>query len=158
MSGKPLANVRHEAFARAYVRLGTGRNAYAAAGYKARMPDDLHDPGPIDAAASRLLKQVRVNQRIERLREAMAKRAEVTEESILDELEQARSLALQTEAPAAAVSATVAKAKLVGLMIERKEIGDAGEFKNMSEDQLRDYIQGNTPIPKPTHDAPDERQ
>jgi hypothetical protein len=110
-----------------------------------------------------------VEQRIERLREAMGNRANVTEESILDELEEARQVANKEGQSAAMVSASVAKAKLVGLMVERKEIGDAGEFKAMSEAELRAYIAGNQqmpetsadkayPAPLPTHPGSNERQ
>lgn len=175
---KPLKNMRHEAFARAYVALdGNARRAYVAAGYNAYLGDDLQGAYPVDANASRLLRHAKVHQRIEGLRRAMAKRADITEDSIATELEEARKLAIQVEAPAAAVSATVAKAKLAGLMIDRKEIGDAGDFAKMSEDQLREYIGGvaikanasngngvagevdgtSKALPAPTHSAPKAR-
>lgn len=138
--GKPLANPRHEAFARHYIELGTGRNAYVMAGYSARIHADLRRPSPADAAASRLLKHVRVQARIEGLRKAMAKAADITADSIATELEEARALALREGQAAAAVSATATKAKLVGLMIDRKETGKPGDFDNWTEDQLREYL------------------
>ena len=170
--GKPLKNPRHELFARKYVELGIGRWAYHLAGYSAAMPDNPRQCSPADACASRLLKHVKVNHRIEGLRQAMAKRADVTEESILDELEQARTLALQCEQTASAVSATVAKAKLVGLMIDRKEQGKPGDFDSWTEAELRAYVLGNAaatgiadhgddseqqPI-EPTHNGPSTAQ
>ena len=159
MSSKPLRNPRHEAFARHYVRLGVARRAYVEAGYQSRMPVELTECGPVDACASRLLKHAKVESRIERLRQAMAKRSDVTEESLLDELEEARIVSRDNGQGAAMTSASVAKAKLVGLMVDRKEIGDAGEFQRMTEQELREYIKGNdmpAPIgpeslPAPTH-------
>jgi phage terminase small subunit len=47
-----------------------------------------------------------------------AKEAEVTHESLLNELEEARSLAIKEKQTSAAVSATMGKANLTGLLIE----------------------------------------
>lgn len=70
----------------------------------------------------------------------MAKAADITADSIATELEEARALALREGQAAAAVSATATKAKLVGLMIDRKETGKPGDFDNWTEDQLREYL------------------
>lgn len=165
MSTRPLKNPRHEAFARAYVKGGVARHAYVAAGYSARLGNDPRQCYPADVCASQLLKFPQVKARIEGLQQAMARRADVTEESILDELEEARQTALGERQSAAMVSASVAKAKLVGLMVDRKEIGDAGEFKAMSEAELRQYIANAAngedieaeTLPLPTYLAPTER-
>jgi phage terminase small subunit len=146
-----LKNPRHEAFARLYVATGIARHAYVKAGYKARLPDDPQDTGSADVCASKLLKHPKVERRVEGLRQAMAKRQDITEESILEELEQARQCALGERQSAAMVSASVAKAKLVGLMVERKEVGNAGDFQRMSEQELRDWLANNAPKPLPTH-------
>lgn len=154
MSTKPLKNPRHEAFARHYVQHGIARHAYIAAGYQSRC-DDIGGSTPADACASRLLRHAKVKPRIERLQQAMAKLADITADTIATELEEARQLALKEGQSAAAVSATTAKAKLAGLMIERRENGDAGDFARMTEEQLREYIRDNqdTPssMPTPTH-------
>lgn len=84
--------------------------AYATAGYKGdRM------------AASRLSTNVNVAQRVAELQGRAAKKAEVTLESLLTELEEARAIALAEKQSSAAVSATMGKAKLTGLLIEKRE-------------------------------------
>jgi hypothetical protein len=60
------------------------------------------------------------------------------------------------------MSATVAKAKLVGLMVQRRETGAAGEFDNWTEEQLREFIRNGgrkqaaleaEALPALTHDS-----
>lgn len=82
--------------------------------------------------------------------------ADVTADSIANELEEARLIAASERQAGPMVSASVAKAKLVGLMIERREHGEAGEFAAMTEQQLRDYIQGTEA--KPTNNGTDTVQ
>lgn len=61
----------------------------------------------------------------------MAERNRVTVDSIAGELDAARELAMRIDQPSAATAATVAKAKLHGLMIERRESGQPGEFNGL---------------------------
>src|SRR5262245_40019003 len=58
----------------------------------------------------------------------------------MEELEQARKQAAEINQPSAAVSATVAKAKLAGLVVDRKEVGKPGEFDGMNVDELREHV------------------
>src|SRR5215470_3408238 len=60
--------------------------------------------------------------------------------SILNELEEARKQAVEINQPSAAVSAIVAKAKLAGLIVDKKEVGKPGEFEGMNVDELRELI------------------
>jgi phage terminase small subunit len=150
-----LSNLKRERFARAYIELGSNRRAYVAAGYRARLWDDLSKSVPVDACAARLLRDAKVTARIQELREAMAKRADITEDSIADELEQARLGAMKCEQHAAAVSATVAKAKLVGLMVDRKEVRQ-GEIESMTEEELRACLADG--LPAVTHDGSPSKQ
>jgi len=69
-----------------------------------------------------------------------AARAEVTVASILNELEEARKQAVEINQPSAALSAIVAKAKVAGLIVDRKEVGNPGEFEGMNVDELREHI------------------
>jgi phage terminase small subunit len=74
-----LRNNRHEAFARAIVRGNSGRAAYGTAGYKAK--------GAVaDAAASRLLRNVRVSARIAELKGVAAQASTIEATRVLDEL------------------------------------------------------------------------
>jgi hypothetical protein len=62
---------------------------------------------------------------------------------LLDELEEARQVALATEAPAAAVQATMAKGKLLGLWVDKQAIvtGTPDQFRNADEEQA--HIHGD---------------
>ena len=90
--------------------------------------------------ASQLLTKPKVAERLRELQESAAARAEVTVASILNELEDARKLAEKINQPSAAVAATLGKAKVAGLIVERKEVGKPGDFEGMNVDELRDYI------------------
>ena len=70
----------------------------------------------------------------------VAKRHEISEDSLLEELEQARLAALENQQASAAVAATMGKAKLCGMLVERKETGKPGDFDNMSIEELRAFL------------------
>jgi phage terminase small subunit len=74
-----LKNSKHEAFCRAIVEGMSGRDAYLSAGYSAQ-------PAAADAAASRLLKSVKVAARVAELKAAAARASTVTAARVLDEL------------------------------------------------------------------------
>lgn len=59
--------------------------------------------------------------RIDALRALHQKRHEITVDDLVKELEEARKLAFETDKAAAAVSATMGKAKLLGLVVEKQE-------------------------------------
>lgn len=67
----------------------------------------------------------------------IAKKVEVTVESLAGELEEARAIALAEKQSAAAVSATMGKAKLFGLGIERRHHSGQVTILNVTPDQLR---------------------
>lgn len=105
-----LRNARHEKFAQALAKGKNATEAYADAGYKGDR-----------TAASRLSTNVNVAQRVAELQGRAARKAEVTMESLLSELEEARTLAIAEKQTSAAVSATMGKAKLTGLIVEKRE-------------------------------------
>ena len=140
---------------------GVARHAYLNAGYAVTAPHVA------DVCASRRLPHARVRARLRALHaRVLPKATDIPADSIANELEEARPGATSQAQGAAMVSASVSKAKLVGLMIDRKEIGDAGEFQRMTEQELRDYIANgdNVPVntaqsaPAPTHPAPKQEQ
>ena len=103
---------KQEKFAQLYVEMGSADEAYRQSDEASRMkPESIH------RRAHGLLENVKIKARIETIREAARERNLVTVDSLLVELEQARQIALGAETPqtAAAVSATMGKAKLVGL-------------------------------------------
>ena len=69
-----------------------------------------------------------------------AKRHEISEDSLLEELEQARLAALENQQASAAVAATMGKAKLCGMLVEHKETGKPGDFDNMGIEELRAFL------------------
>jgi phage terminase small subunit len=75
----PLKNSRHEAFVRALVEGKSGREAYKAAGYKAK-------DRAADANASRLLAFANVAARVAELQKEAAKGAVMTGREVLEEL------------------------------------------------------------------------
>jgi hypothetical protein len=112
-----LKNARHERFAQAMVRAADATAAYRSAGYDS-------EGGAAEAGASRLLQNTAVAARIAELRTLPAIAptvTEVTTATAIKEFEEARLLALKKGQASAAVSATMAKAKLAGLLTKKPE-------------------------------------
>jgi len=111
-----LAHPRWEALARRrVVALDESQAAsYRIVGYRARGHSAYVN-------ASRLLRNADVARRIEELRQAAAARHQRTIDHIADELDAAYALAHREGQAHAAVSATMAKAKLFGLIINKNE-------------------------------------
>lgn len=62
----------------------------------------------------------------------MTQRSRITLESLLDDLAEDRKLARETKQVSAAIAATQLSAKLVGLLIDRKESGQPGDFSDLT--------------------------
>lgn len=105
-----LPSPRQERFAQELAKGKTQIEAYSIAGYRGD-----------ETAACRLSKNVKVSARVAELLNRGAERAECTIASILTELEEARALALKLDQPAPAVSASMGKAKVSGILVERNE-------------------------------------
>lgn len=71
----------------------------------------------------RLLKNVEIANAIKEGRKDIARRNELTIDDIIRELEEARTAALTAESPqsSAAVAATMGKAKILGLIVDKTE-------------------------------------
>jgi len=128
-----LSNHKWEIFAQELAKGKTGDEAYRLAGYK-----------PSRANASTLKTNQSILNRIKEIQARGALRAEVTVASVLNELEEARQLAMSISQPAAATAAAMGKAKVKGLIVERKEVGAPGDFDRMSDDELRNWIARET--------------
>lgn len=100
---------KQEAFCLAYLETGNASEAYRQA-YNA----ENMKPETVNVKASELLASGKVSVRVAQLQAEAAKRNEVTVDSLLAELEEARQLALQEGQPSAMVSATMGKAKITG--------------------------------------------
>lgn len=131
-----LANARHEMFAQALAKGATADEAYVEAGFKA----NRHN-------ASRLKTNEHISARVSELLAMAAERALVTIDSLTDELEQARGIAIAEKQTSAAVAATLGKAKLHGLLVDKKQvtgarggpvqIADISRLKGMTSEELQ---------------------
>lgn len=124
---------KQAAFARAYIETGNASEAYRLSYDAARMKDET-----VHVKASELLKNGKVTVRIADLQAEAAERHDITVDSLVVELEEARKLAIDTEAPGAAVSATMGKAKLLGLIVEKSEIAGKDGQPLLPEPSARD--------------------
>ncbi len=113
----------------------TQHAAYQAAGYAAQ-------GASARVCAHRLLTQANeVVRRIKELQKQHATRKAVTVDSIATELDEARTLAIETKQASAMIAASGTKAKLYGLFIDRVEQGKAGDFsKAESSSDLADMM------------------
>ncbi|MFB5077446.1 terminase small subunit [Raoultella sp. C349492] len=103
---------KQEAFCQAYIETGNASEAYRTA-YAA----DKMKPEAVHVQAFKLQGNPKIALRIKELQGEIKQRHNVTVDSLLAELEEARKAALAAETPqsSAAVAATMGKAKLVGL-------------------------------------------
>jgi hypothetical protein len=115
-------NHRQERFCQLIKRGIPPYRAYPAAGYR----PDLSHP-------YRLAENGRVKQRLAELARPVARKTQVTLETLVNDLAADRELARRLEQPSAAIAATVAVAKLLGLMIDRRESGKPGAFSTVDD-------------------------
>jgi phage terminase small subunit len=121
-----LPNPKWEAFAQARAKGKSADQAYALAGYR-----------PHRQNAARLMTNDAIKARLAELQGSAAERAMVTVETIADQLDEDRRLAHQKGQASAAVAASMAKAKLYGLDVERVQVESTHRFANLSDEQLR---------------------
>ena len=126
-----MANLtqKREAFCLAYIETGNQSEAYRAAFDAENMKAET-----VHKRASELMANGEVKGRIAELQAQAVERALVTVQSLTDELEEARALALQEGQPSAAVSASMGKAKLHGLLVDKAAI--TGTFTTITEVKL----------------------
>jgi phage terminase small subunit len=118
-----LPNPRHESFAQALAKGKSAAEAYVAAGYKDNR-----------SAASRLSTNVNVAARVAELQGKAAERAILTVEDIARQLDEDRTFARENGAAAAAVSATMGKAKVLGLIVEKHDVSGSISLTVSPED------------------------
>jgi hypothetical protein len=133
MSSMPaLPNPRHEAFARAIFAgifnstlYPTHGHAYNAAGYKAIGAGQ--PGGAAEAAASRLLKKVKILDRVCELQAQAAERAQESADKCVEELNQIKREAQADRAYSAAVAAVLGKVKILGLAKDDQQLTTNGQ-------------------------------
>ena len=107
---------KQERFCQVYIETGNASEAYRQAYNTAKMK-----PETVNRTSKQLLDNRKIAARLDELREEHAKRHEITVDTLVAELEEARKLAFETEKAAAAVQATMGKAKLLGLVVDKQE-------------------------------------
>ena len=107
---------KQEAFCYGYVETGNASEAYRQAYNAEKMRPDT-----VNNKAYGLLQKGEIRARLDELRAEHKKRHEITVDTLVAELEEARKLAFETDKAAAAVSATMGKAKLLGLVVDKQE-------------------------------------
>ncbi len=110
--------LKQEKFCQKYVELGNASDAYRESYNAGKMKT-----ATIHRKACEVLQNGNVSARVKELQARVQEKHDITVESLLIELEEARTAALNGDRvqTAAAVSATLGKAKLCGLLVDRKE-------------------------------------
>ena len=93
-----------------------------------------------NGAPYRLAENVRVKRRLAELTRGLAVKTAVTIASLSEQIVEDREFARAHDNPSAAHAATVSLGKLHGHFIERKEIGQPGEFAGMSTEQVKEKL------------------
>lgn len=117
---------KQEKFCQVYIETGNASEAYRKAYNAEKMKTET-----VNTKAFELLRNGKITDRVNELKERHAKRHDCTVDDLLAELEEARKIALQAETPqtSAAISATLGKAKLLGL--DKKLIEHSGSIATL---------------------------
>src|SRR5690606_29356209 len=121
---------KQEAFCLAYSETGNASEAYRRAYTAENMK-----PETVSRKAKDRLDNGKIRARPAELREPILERHGDAVDSLLVELEKARARALEVDRPAAAVSATMGKARLLGL--DRQQLDVTVDFKIGLADKLK---------------------
>lgn len=128
-------------FCDAYIDCGNLTEAY-------RRSYDVRTVAPdhVRYLARDLFKKSHIRTTVNRLRqEDIAKRAnsrEITLETTVNDLTDAAEFAKACDSPNALVSAIMGRAKVLGHVIDKKDISINGTLRSMSDRELREFIEG----------------
>jgi hypothetical protein len=132
-----LSNHKHELFAQALAKGENATNAYKGAGYTAL-------GNSAEAAASRLLSDVKVQARVAELQERAAVKVEKTVADLVVMLEEDRTLARAEKQSSAAVAAVMGMGKLLGHLKDKVEhsgsIGSPAEHEAAAEAEVAELF------------------
>ena len=124
-----LSNAKHELFCQ-HLALGkTATEAYELAGYK---------PSRSNASVLRAKQSIsdRLSEILQQSEKKVVQKIVHTRDGILAELEEARRFAIEWKQSGGAWQAAMAKAKILGLVIDRREVGAVGAFDGLTDEQL----------------------
>lgn len=122
---------KQERFAQKYIELGNAAEAYRVA-YDAKNMK----PVTIRRKAAELLDNGKVAACVRALREALQARHMVTLDSITEELEASRKLATADRQHSAAITASLGKAKLHGLIVDKSDVTVRKPISELTEAEL----------------------
>lgn len=120
-----LKNQRHETFAQLLAKGKTADEAYQLAGFK-----------PNRGNAATLKANQSILDRVAEIQGNAAKKVGITVQSLAEELEEARGIALAEKQSSAAVSATMGKAKLFGLGVENRKLSGSVQIITITPQHL----------------------
>ena len=120
-----LKNVKHEKFCQFYIETGNASEAY-----RRSFPESTMKDNSLHVEASRLLSSPMVSLRVLELKAEHRERHNMTVDDLIKELEEARQMGADTESASAMVSATMGKAKLLGLDKQLIDITSNGDSLN----------------------------
>ena len=125
---------KQEQFTRLYVETGNASEAYRQA-----YNTDNMKPETVTNEAYKLLQDPDISAMVDGLKEEARQRHAVTVDDLLHELEQARAAALAAPTPqsSAAVSATMGKAKMLGLLVDTAEIKAEAEISQVKQEERK---------------------
>lgn len=130
----PLKNERHERMAQEMAKGTDQTEAHRRAGYAGTRP-----------AASMIASRPDVQARVAELLQRAATKAEVTVADIARQLDEDREEAKKLGQAGAMVSASLGKAKVLGLVVEKRELtgarGGPIEYRNLGEDEIDARLQ-----------------
>jgi len=130
--------LKQEQFCQSYIETGNASEAYRRAYDSENMK-----PETINRNAKALMDDNKIATRVKHLKAQHQKRHNVTVNSLTVELDEAKDLANTTKNPSAAVSAIVAKAKLHGLLIEKRQLETIGRKRTpaqLTDEELEEEI------------------
>ena len=102
--------IKQEKFCNLYIELGNASEAYRQSYNCEKMK-----PESVNIKAFELLNNGKITLRIDELRSELAERHDITKDTLITELEEARQIAKETAKAASMVSATMGKARILGL-------------------------------------------
>lgn len=111
--------IKQEKFCMVYIETGNASEAYRQAYNTANMKESS-----INVNASKLLADAKITLRLQELKKEHAKQHNITVESLIDELEEARTVGKQAGNGSAMATATMGKAKLLGLLDKKEETNE----------------------------------
>jgi hypothetical protein len=128
-----LKNARWELFPQSVANGKLLDDAYADAGYKPnqRNSSRLRKLTSVDERIAELL-----NERASKIVEKVAIEVEYTREKLLAKLEKAYEVAQKAKNGSAMTMSVIGMARICGLIIDRREVGEVGAFSSYTDEQL----------------------